>query len=171
VLDRYVQAAREFNADPIIRITGDCPLIAPEVVERVIGEYTSGSCDYVVTGPSFAEGFDCEIFSAKMLQLSAEGAAKKSEREHITLYMNAHPEVCKKLVLQNAQDDGHYRVTVDEPVDFTVAQSILEALYPSNPNFTGEDVKRFLDEHPEIAAINTHVVRNEGLLKSLAAEK
>ncbi len=170
VLARYAGAAKEFGADPVMRLTGDCPLLPVEVVERVIAEFKSGTFDYVVTGPSFVEGFDCEIFSSKMLELSNKNATKPSEREHITLYMSAHPEICKKHVIENTQNDGGYRVTVDEPVDFIVVKAILEELYPKNPAFTGEDVKRFLDENPDIRAINKDVVRNEGLIRSLNAE-
>lgn len=170
VLDRFLGAARQYDADPIIRVTGDCPLLPVAVIERVMAEFKKGKYDYVVTGQSFAEGFDCEIFTFQMLEISAKNATKPSEREHLTLYMNGHPEICRKHILQNPSDDSGYRVTVDEPADLTVVQAILEALYPRNRDITGEDIKEFLDSHPDVKAANSHIIRNEGLKKSLEAD-
>ncbi len=171
VLDRYYQAARLYNADPVMRITADCPFIDLEVVKAVIETYREGEYEYVVTGPSFAEGFDCEIFSFAMLELAWKNAEKKYEREHCTMFLHNHPELCKKFTLENTTDDSKYRVTVDEPQDFEVVKTILEALYPVNPEFSGSDVKAFLDSYPDVAALNSTIIRNEGLQKSLEAEK
>ena len=171
VLDRFYQTSKKFKADPIIRITADCPLLPPEVVSDLLNKFKEGNFDLVSSGSSFAEGFDCEIFSFKALELAAKNAGKLSEREHVTLYLHTHPEIFKKYAVENKTDDSKYRVVVDEPKDFTVVKAIIENLYPKNPNYTGDDVKRFLDENPEIAKINSGIIRNEGLIKSLAAEK
>ncbi len=171
VLDRYMKAAMEYSANPIVRITGDCPLLDVDTVQKLIEVYKKGGVDYVVTGQSFTEGFDCEIFSQKMLELSHVNATKSSEREHATLYMYTHPEVCRKFILENSTDDSSYRVTVDEPEDFAVVKTIIEGIYPNNSEFTAGDIKNFLDSHPEIRDLNKGIVRNEGLLKSLADEK
>jgi spore coat polysaccharide biosynthesis protein SpsF (cytidylyltransferase family) len=171
VLDRFYQAAKKYEADTIIRITGDCPLLPPEIIGQLLDKFNEGNFDMVSSGPSFAEGFDCEIFSFKMLELAARSASKISEREHVTLYLHTHPEVCKKCVVENKTDDSKYRVVVDEPRDFEVVKTIIENLYSRDPYFTADDVKKFLDMHPEVAQINSDIVRNEGLIKSLAAEK
>ncbi len=105
-----------------------------------------------------------------MLELAWKNAEKKYEREHCTMFLHNHPELCKKFTLENITDDSTYRVTVDEPQDFEVVKTILEALYPVKPEFSGIDVKKFLDSHPDVAALNGMIVRNEGLLKSLATE-
>lgn len=171
VLDRYYKAATQYNADPIMRITADCPLLDLDVVRSVIAKYREGEYQYIVTGPRFAEGFDCEMFSFAMLELAWKNATKKYEREHCTMFLHNHPEFCKKFTLENATDDSRYRVTVDEPQDFEVVKTILEALYPVNPAFTGAEVKAFLDSHSEIMALNSTIIRNEGLQKSIAAEE
>ncbi|MFH0804172.1 MAG: glycosyltransferase family protein [Candidatus Zambryskibacteria bacterium] len=171
VLDRFYQTAKKYEADTIIRITGDCPLLPPEVIEQLLNKFNEGNFGIVSSGPSFAEGFDCEIFSFKMLEVAHKNASKVSEREHVTLYLHTHPEVCKKCAVENKTDDSKYRVVVDEPGDFTVVKTIIENFYPQNPNFTIDDIKKFLDQHPEITQINNDIIRNEGLIKSLAVEK
>ncbi len=170
VLDRYYQTALLYNADPVMRITSDCPLIDIDVVRSVIEKYKEGEYDYVVTGPRFVEGFDCEIFSFAMLELAWKNAEKKYEREYCTMFLHNHPKLCKKFTLDNISDDSKYRVTVDEPQDFVVVKIILEALYPGNTEFSGSDVKSFLDSHPHVSALNGTIIRNEGLIKSLAEE-
>lgn len=171
VLDRYYQTALRFSIDPIVRITGDCPLIDPQIVDRLVTTFQNGAYDFVHSGPTFAEGLDCEIFTLAALERAWKEAIKPSEREHATLYLHRHSEFFRKHTLDNGSDDSRFRITVDEPEDFEVVKIIIEALYPRHPEFTGEDVLQYLSAHPEMMATNSHIVRNEGLLKSLSAEK
>ena len=168
VLDRYYQTADKFGVKHIVRITSDCPLIDPRLCDHVVEVYLESNVDFVHTGLTFAEGLDCEILSFSALERAWREASLKSEREHVTLYLHNHPELFKKITLTNKTDDSIYRVTIDEEEDFFVVKAIIEALYGKAPGlFAINEIKNFLDTHPEIFKLNANVTRNEGLLKSL----
>lgn len=168
VLDRYYQAALLYKADDIVRITGDCPLLDPAVCDEAIKAYENEGVDYVHTGPTFTEGLDCEVFSFKALEIAWKGSKLKSEREHVTQYFYKHPELFKKITLVNKTDDSKYRITLDEEEDFIVIKAILEQFAKEEKKFfKAEAIKSFLNAHPDIYKINTRIVRNENLLKSL----
>ena len=168
VLDRYYEAAKKFGVDHILRITADCPLIDPEICSHVIKVYFGSEVDYVHTGPTFAEGIDCEIMSFRALEKAWQEARLKSEREHVTRYFYNHPELFTEVALTNKTDDNKYRFTVDNYEDFLVVKAILEALYSkSSKLFSANEIKEFLDIHPDVLSLNAHVKRNEGLMKSL----
>jgi spore coat polysaccharide biosynthesis protein SpsF len=168
VLSRYYDAAKKFGVIHIMRITADCPLIDPWICGRLIDKYLAEKADYVCLAPAFAEGLDCEIFSFKALEMAHRNAKKKSEREHVVLYIHNNPDRFKKVMLLNEADDSRYRFTIDEPQDFEVVKAIIDSLYKSDrPFFDAQAIKRFLDEHADIFSLNKHIIRNEGLLKSL----
>ncbi|MBT4512406.1 MAG: glycosyltransferase family protein [Chloroflexi bacterium] len=168
VLSRYYESAKEFGVDHIARITSDCPLSDPAIVDRTIKTYLEGKYDYVHLAPSFAEGLDTEIFSLAALEIAHGKARLRSEREHVTLYFYNNPGAFRKLVIENETDDGHYRITVDEPEDFEVVKAVIEALYEKDSiPFSFGTIKSFLDDHPEILRKNSHIIRNEGLQISL----
>ena len=168
VVDRFYQAAKKFQATHVVRITGDCPLLDPFIIDQVVDVFQKQNADLVLTGPKFAEGVDCEIFSAKALERAWREANRKSEREHVTQYFLNHPELFKSLKLENSTDDSRYRFVCDEPEDFKVVAAVLEAFaQESRQDFSVGRVKKFLDSHPGIFQLNAHVVRNAGLKKSL----
>lgn len=167
VLDRYYQAASQFNIKHVIRITSDCPLIDPQICDYVVEGYLKSNVDLTHTGPTFAEGVDCEIFSFNALERAWKEAALKSEREHVTVYCHNHPELFKKVTLVNKTADDKYRFTVDEYEDFIVVKAIIEKLYRKESLLTTAEIKSFLDENPSIFKINSHIIRNEGLLISI----
>ncbi|UCF14547.1 MAG: glycosyltransferase family protein [Phycisphaerales bacterium] len=173
VLDRFYQAAKEFTVEHILRITGDCPLIDPQVCDRAIEVLLESGADVVHSGPTFAEGSgDCEVLSFKNLEKAWREATLTSEREHVTTYLYNNSELFKQITLVNETDDSRYRVVVDEKEDFLVVKAILEDLYgKGSPAFTINDIKEFLDAHPDIHKLNEHIVRNEGLLKSLEEDQ
>lgn len=172
VLGRFYHTAAKHNPKSIVRITGDCPLIDPEICDQVINIYLKEKADYVYLGPTFAEGLDCEIFSFPALKVAYKNAKMKSEREHVTLYFHNHPELFNIIAVKNETDDSKYRFTVDEPKDFEVIKAIIEALYKRNSvPFHFKEIKQFLDDHPDIFQKNAYIIRNEGLLKSLRADK
>lgn len=171
VLDRYYRAAREAEADIVVRLTADCPLIEPAVCDAVVALLNDAdSPDYAATSPHFAEGLDCEAMTRDALEQSWRNATLRSEREHVTLYIRNHPEHFSIRLLDNPNDEGGVRVTVDEPDDFKVVATIIEALYPVDPTFGFAAVQEFLATHPEVAAQNATIVRNAGLAKSLHAD-
>jgi spore coat polysaccharide biosynthesis protein SpsF (cytidylyltransferase family) len=168
VLDRYYRAALKFGITHIMRITADCPLIDPEICDHLIETYLNKQMDYVVTGSTYAEGLDCEVFSFKALEMVWREARLKSEREHVTQFFHNHPEVFKMGILPNKTDDSKYRFTIDEEVDFVLVKTILvEFCRQGKSYFTTEEIKNFLDAHPDIYQLNAHIIRNEGIKKSL----
>jgi len=172
VLDRYYQAAKKYNATHIMRLTADCPLIAPDICDSIADAYFENGVDYIRTGETFAEGLDCEIVGFKALTKAWLEAESKSEREHVTLYIRNHPELFKTMVKENETDDSRYRITVDEEEDFLVVRTILENLYKGNDSyFTVREIKSYLDSHLEVYKLNSDIIRNEGLLKSLSEDK
>jgi len=168
VLDRYYQAAKKYNTAHIMRLTADCPLITLDICDNIADAYFENDVDYIRTGESFAEGLDCEIISFEALTKAWFEAESKAEREHVTLYIRNHPELFKIMVKENETDDSRYRITVDEENDFLVVKTILENLYKgSDDYFTIREIKSYMDAHPEIYKLNSNIIRNEGLVKSL----
>jgi spore coat polysaccharide biosynthesis protein SpsF len=172
VLERFYFAAKEYKIEHVIRITGDCPLQDPAIINLIIESYLNENPDYVITGPTFAEGLDCELFSFKALEEAHKEARLVSEREHLTQFFVNHPERYRKIILENETDDSRYRFTLDETDDFEVLKAIIKGLALKElGNFTSENIKQFLDQNEAIFAINSKIIRNEGLAKSLANDK
>ncbi len=170
VLNRYYECTEKYpDYDTIVRITGDCPLIDPKVIDEVINLYDTGHYDYVsnVLEETFPDGMDVEVFSRQTLEESEREAQKKSEREHVTLYMRSQKKF-KKGNLSASQDYSSYRLTVDNLGDFEVVKFLIENCHA---DATYLDYIRLLDEHPEIKKLNVNIKRNEGLFKSLKKEQ
>lgn len=171
LLDRYYQTAKKFNADFIVRLSSDCPLIDHEVIDKVAGFYLKNkkNCDYVSnTYPAtYPDGMDTEVFSFKALKEAWQKADLPSEREHLTQYIRNHPEKFKKRNVRNAKDLHRLRLTLDNPEDFILIKKIFTALYAKNKYFGLGDILDFLEKNPKLALINSHLERNEGLQKSL----
>jgi len=172
VLDRFYKTALKYNPTHIARVTGDCPLIDPQIVNKLISFYIKEKIDYAGLRPKFAEGLDFSILTFDALKTIWESAEMESEREHVTLYIRNNKKNFKFKKLKKKRDDSDYRITVDEPEDFEVVKSIFEALYEKNRYpFGFSEIKKFLDNHPEIMNKNKDIIRNEGLLISLRKDK
>ncbi len=173
VLDRYYQAARTFGVGHIVRITADCPMIDPEVVDKVIDFYQTKKCDYAsnIVKPTMPDGLDTEIFSSQTLEKAWKEAKKPPEREHVTPYIYNHPELFK---IENYTDDVNYlgmRWVVDEEADYKFVTEVYKNLYKDEEIFHTKDVLDLLSKHPELSDINKSIKRNEGYIKSLEQEK
>lgn len=172
VLDRFYQAAKinmVKQDDIIVRITADCPLIDPEIIDKVIEEFQNKNADYAanVINPTFPDGLDCEALRFSTLIKVWENALLTSEREHVTLYIRNHPELFNIVSIENNMDLSKLRWTLDEKEDLDLISSIYKNLYSINPFFRLKDILNLLEEKPELNHINSKYVRNEGLLKSL----
>jgi len=169
VLGRYYQAARRFNADVIVRITSDCPLIDPVIVDKLVDYYRDNidKIDYVNTAPSFPEGVDTEVFGFNALEVTWKNAKKRYEREHATIYMHENPAIFRLATIENDKDMSHVRFTVDRMEDLIVVREIFKYLYKHGRVFHTQDILNLLEEKPEIMEINKNVLRNEGFLRSL----
>ena len=173
VLDRFHTAmAIHPDADTIVRLTGDCPLHDPDVIDTIIAKFAETDADYLsnVAPPTFPDGLDTEVLTRKALEKTWSDAKKTSEREHVTLHIRNHPEKFKLANHENPENLSSLRWTLDEPADLKFIAAVYERLYPVNPRFGMRDVLMLLKEHPELSNINTGIARNEGLEKSLALE-
>ena len=173
VLDRYYQTARLFKANHIIRITADCPLIDPMVIDKVIELYFKKNADYATNGmpETFPDGLDTEVFSFKTLKRAWENAKLSSEREHVTPYIRNNPNIFKIVNLKCEYNLNDKRWTLDEPEDFEFIKSIYTKLYLEDSLFGMKKILDFLINHPGIEELNNDIIRNEGYLKSLKKDK
>ncbi|MGB9855722.1 MAG: aminotransferase class III-fold pyridoxal phosphate-dependent enzyme [Caldisericum exile] len=173
VLDRFYQASLIWQPEHIVRLTGDCPLIDPDIIDQLILFYLDGDYDYVSNAlePTFPDGLDVEIFRYFALEEAWKEAKLPSQREHVTPFINSHPDKFKIANFKNHIDLSHHRWTVDEPEDFELIKIIYEKLYPHNPNFRMSDILKFLENHPELIDLNKKFKRNEGYEKSLKEDR
>lgn len=169
VLDRYYQTARLFKANHIVRITADCPLIDPLVIDEVSELYFQKKADYAsnTLPETFPDGLDTEIFSFKTLKIAWENAKLSSEREHVTPYIRKNPNIFKIVNLKCSINLNNKRWTIDEPIDLKFIKIIYKNLYFDDSLFGMKKILNFLKRHPKIEEINKNIIRNEGYLKSL----
>jgi spore coat polysaccharide biosynthesis protein SpsF len=171
VLDRYYQAAKMFNADPIVRITADCPAIDPYVVDEVVEGFLNGNYDIYGLSGEFPDGLDCTVFSFRALEDAWRNAELPSEREHVCPYMEGHPEKFKIGGYEKFKGMGHYRWTLDTEDDYKFLSEVFSRLYKENELFLTEDIVRLMEREPDLMQLNSHVQRNEGYIKSLDNDK
>jgi len=173
VLDRFFETAKEYNADVIVRITADCPLIDPEIVDQCIDGFNNGDYDYYsnVNPPTFPDGLDTEVFSFAALEKAYSNAELKSEIEHVTPYIKNHPELFK---IGNFYSEVNYeklRWTLDNKEDYDFLSLIYKELFKPNSFISWKDVISFLNQNINLQQINAHIERNEGFIKSLNEDK
>jgi spore coat polysaccharide biosynthesis protein SpsF len=170
VLARYAGAARAFDATEVVRLTGDCPLIDPGVIDAVIALRRERGTDYAGnTDPAtYPDGLDVECFTRDALERAIALARRPSEREHVTLWMRDPVSGCTRANLQAIADFSALRLTVDYPDDLEVVRALLRLL-PADGNFDLFDILRASSANPALANPDRHA-RNEGLALSLARE-
>jgi spore coat polysaccharide biosynthesis protein SpsF len=171
VLDRYYQAATHYQASTIVRITADCPLIDPVVVDTIVTAALAGDFDQFSLSGSFPDGLDVEVFKYAALQQAWKDANLKSEREHVGPYFGNHPELFKRGSLEIFQNLGHHRWTLDEPNDYELLKQIYESLDEPNKLFLTNDILDLFEERPELLEINSGIMRNEGYALSLQKDE
>ena len=173
VLDRYYQAAKYFKGDIIVRITSDCPLMDPDLIDQGLEMFLNGNYSYVSNGhpPTYPDGFDIEIFSFKALETAWMEAKLPSEREHVTPYIWNHEEKFSIGNFENEIDLSKYRLTIDTPEDFTLISIIIKYFHDKWIEFRLKDVMKFLNENPKLVELNAMYIYNEGYLKSLEEDK
>lgn len=161
VLDRYYQAAAKHQADIVVRVTGDCPLIDADVVDQCIARYLDSDSDYCsnVITPTYPDGLDTEVFSFSALEKAATCAMDPVEREHVTPYIR-NSELFRKTHVTTTPDYSGLRWTVDEAADFEVISNVFNTL--GIRYFSWQEVLRLQEEKPELFAANLEIKRNEG---------
>ncbi|MBN2189747.1 MAG: glycosyltransferase family protein [Candidatus Aureabacteria bacterium] len=161
VLDRYYRASMENGADIVVRITSDCPLIDPGVVDKVIREYRKreesfdGACNTIER--TYPRGLDTEVISFSALEKAHAGADRSYHREHVTTYIYEHPGIFNMLNVRNEEDLSPLRWTVDEEKDLQFVREIYTRLYDPARNFSMEDVVNVLRKEPHLQKINAGV--------------
>lgn len=163
VLDRYYQAAKRYQPDTVVRITGDCPLIDPELVDQVITAYEAQGVEYLsnTTPPTYPDGLDTEVFSFSALEQAAQQATKAADREHVTPFIR-ESELFKTGNIVHSQDCSQERWTVDEQVDLEVVTAVFDHFYP-RVDFSWLEVLALRQKQQELFETNRHIIRNEGV--------
>ncbi len=169
VLDRFYHSALQCGPDHIVRITGDCPLLDPDVMDRIIEKHFEDNFDYTsnTAPPTFPDGLDVEVFRFSALADAWREAKLPSEREHVTPYIRNNPDRYRMGNLLNGEDLSSLRWTVDEKRDLDFVRRVYEYLHPEKPAFGMKDVLNLLKQKPELMEINGGIARNEGYFKSL----
>ena len=162
VLDRYYQAAQEWNADILVRLTADCPLIDPELIDLVVNRFIEEKVDFATNRlpppyeRTYPIGLDVEVVRFSALERAWKEATESYEREHVLPYLYEKPGRFKICVVNHPTNLGNYRWTVDTPADLQFVQEVVARL-PNKENFTWLDVLKIVQENPQLSAINAEI--------------
>tara|TARA_B100000963_G_scaffold296499_1_gene267652 strand:- start:1437 stop:2177 length:741 start_codon:yes stop_codon:yes gene_type:complete len=164
VMERVIGAAKSVNATVIVEITGDCPIIDPEIVEQTIRMFKGHKADYVSNAllRSYPDGMDTQVFRLDTLERSAAMTNDPLDHEHVTLHIRNNPQIFSQVHLL-APPEIHWPelgLTLDEFNDYILLKKIIEHFFNKNNQlFSCTDVVRLLRMHPEYVEINKHVIR------------
>ena len=169
VLERFIKSVEIFDLkddDVIVRLTGDCPLHDPNIIDETISAFLNCNCDYLTNSvePIYPDGLDVEVFTYLSLKTTYKLAKKPSQLEHVTPFIR-DSGLFNTLNLNKQPIYPNWRLTVDEVDDFTVIEKIYN--YFNNNSFTFKEIISYLEKNPNVIKINSHINRNEGYLKSL----
>ena len=160
VMDRTLRAAHTVGAATIVTVTGDCPLVDPAVVDKVVGAYLERQPDYAsnrLFGYKYPIGLDVEAYTVESLERVEKIALEPRDREHVTLYYYEHPDEFDLLGIEPEEHQRRptLRLTADTAADLELIRAVYEHFWPRE--FGLDDVLAFLDGRPELAAINSDV--------------
>ena len=170
VLDRFYQAALVRSADRVVRITGDCPLHDPEIIDRVVNAFVASteSLDYAsnVAPPTYPDGLDVEVFPFSVLARVWSEATDAADREHVTTYVRNRSSHFRTLnVVHDGDDLSELRWTLDEQADLEFLREVFRA-FNGRDDFSWCDVLSYLKNHPGQANLNRGIARNLGWMDS-----
>lgn len=160
VLDRYYNAALAHGADAVVRITSDCPLIEPEVVDKVIRAFLEGNPDYASNSleRTYPRGLDAEVVSMEALTRTWEEATASYQRVHVTPYIYQNPDCFNLIPVKSDVDYSHYRWTVDTQEDLDFVREVYSR-FGDDDSFTWKDLLSLLAKEPELVEINSHILK------------
>ncbi len=163
VLERFVNAAQVYNADVVVRITGDCPLVDPELVDECIDIFFKSGAEYSsnTNPPTYPDGLDIEVTTLEALQKANRETAKPFDHEHVTSYIKESGKFSVSA-LAYPEDLSGLRWTVDEPEDFEVIEKVFSHFFPRT-DFGWKEVLELQNNDPELFAMNRKIDRNEGM--------
>jgi spore coat polysaccharide biosynthesis protein SpsF len=170
VLDRYFNCAKKFNFDVIVRITSDCPLIDPEIIDKVLEKFLMEDYDYVTnTFPrTYPKGLDVEVFSYSILERMCKDAKLPSEREHVTQFILNHDEFRIGNV-EYENDLSQLRWTLDQKEDLDFLLNVIKGI-DSRPILM-DNILKLLEKNPELKEINSGIDPDQGIKKSKEEDK
>ncbi|WP_270940079.1 glycosyltransferase family protein [Romboutsia lituseburensis] len=163
VLSRYYETAVDKGYETIIRITSDCPLIDPKIIDNMIMYFNNENekyrLDYLSNSlkETFPRGFDVEIFTFNSLKEAYENATLEYEKEHVTPYIYLNQDKFTIKNYYNSNKNQNYRLTLDTYEDYLVIKNIYDNIYKEDSMFFYEDIISYLNQYPEIANINQHI--------------
>ena len=170
VLDRFYQSLKDKKPDWVVRVTSDCPLLDPELVDAIVNFAQDNSYDYVSNGmvEHFPDGQDVEVFKFSVLKKAWENAKLKSELEHVTPYIRNNSDgkgvdIFSSMNYACQDNYSHIRMTVDEPRDFDLIQHLIQQLGTEK---SWLDYTNYIIQN-DLTKINDKIIRNEGFMKSL----
>jgi spore coat polysaccharide biosynthesis protein SpsF len=160
VLDRYYQAAKYVNADVVVRITSDCPVIDPEVTDGTIRAFLDRHADYAsnVLVRTYPRGLDTEVMTVQALERAWRESNKPHQREHVTPYIYENPSEFKLHGIENDTDCSRHRWTVDTPEDLELLRAIYER-FGGRDDFGWREVLKLVESDPSLAEINRNIVQ------------
>lgn len=169
VLSRYAKVVEDYELSAVIRITGDCPLIDPQLVELALGKFMEERADYLSL-VGVIDGFDVEVISGKAILLAEKRAKLPSEREHVSPYIRKSKKTKKAFFRPFEEDLSHIHLSLDYSEDREVIERVIRAL-DYREDFGYQAVVALIKERPELLKREKHIVVNEGYLKSLEEDK
>lgn len=175
VLDRFYKAAKPDNPDYVVRLTSDCPLIDPELIDSIIQDCITGNYDYCsnTLTTTFPDGMDVEVFRFSALEKAWKEAMLTSDTEHVTPFIWRNSTVkggtlFRSTTFMNAEDYSAFRLTVDEQADFDLISKLVQVLGDKESWKTYAD---YVKQNPDLLSINNNFLRNEGYMKSTKQDK
>jgi len=163
VLSRFEAVVKEIPTDHIVRLTGDCPLIDPEIVDQLIQQHLEADVDYTSNAldRTYPKGLDCEVFRVDALNRLVGEDLTDFDREHVTyrMYQPDSGYTVSKMKQEDCQE--FMRWTVDYPEDFLFVEKVYEELYPENPDFSSKDILALLKRKPQLCLINADHLSKE----------
>ena len=167
VLGRFIQVVDAYEPDVVVRMTADCPLISPAVIDHVVEAFDGSDADYASNTmvPTYPDGLDVEVMTAQALRAVDAVSTDPHEREHVTLGVYRRPERFHILNVSDPTGDEHsqLRWTVDSADDFAFVEQVYARLLPKVPHFEYGDVLQLLEEHPELRRTDADAPRNAAL--------
>jgi spore coat polysaccharide biosynthesis protein SpsF len=182
VLDRYYKCAKKFSCETIVRITSDCPLIDPLVIDNVITKFKENSYDYVSNNVkkignswqndtcNFPQGMTVEVSTFSALEKAWKNAKKPSEQEHVFPYIQSNPQIFRISSVRHYRDLSHIRCTVDRINDFKFVQEIYRRASPAKKFLSIRDILQIVRKEPELLQMNNNIPFDEGYKKSIVKD-
>jgi spore coat polysaccharide biosynthesis protein SpsF len=160
VLDRYYRCAKHCAADAVIRITADCPVIDPDLIDMTIRAFLKNPCDYATNAlePTYPRGLDVEVFTVAALARAWREAGQFYEREHVTPYLYEHPKLFRLVSVKADSDCSQYRWTLDTVDDLELLRAVY-ASFENRDDFGWHEVLKLMQREPQLAEINAHVLQ------------